>query len=88
LDVDNSKIPQQLLSSDKLAAEVVEIATAATAAVALPSEDSSITDASSEHTSTPQFIWTKQWYPIAVENFTSKDKPHKLQLLGNDIVLW
>jgi phenylpropionate dioxygenase-like ring-hydroxylating dioxygenase large terminal subunit len=35
-----------------------------------------------------QFNWEKQWYPIAVEKFTDKNKTHPMMLLGNDIVLW
>jgi phenylpropionate dioxygenase-like ring-hydroxylating dioxygenase large terminal subunit len=34
------------------------------------------------------FDWEKQWYPIAVEKFTDKQKSHKISLLGNDLVLW
>lgn len=34
------------------------------------------------------FNWEKQWYPIAVEEFTDKLKSHKISLFGNDLVLW
>lgn len=34
------------------------------------------------------FDWTKQWYPIAVDMYTDRKRPHKMQLLGHDIVLW
>lgn len=34
------------------------------------------------------FNWEKQWYPIAVDEFTDKTRPQKLWLLGNEIVLW
>ena len=34
------------------------------------------------------FDWKKQWYPIAVEEFTDKTKPHHMQILGSDVVLW
>lgn len=34
------------------------------------------------------FQWTKQWYPIAVVDFLDPSRPHALQLLGKDIVVW
>ncbi len=34
------------------------------------------------------FQWTKQWYPIAVVDFLDSSRPHAMQLLGKDIVLW
>jgi phenylpropionate dioxygenase-like ring-hydroxylating dioxygenase large terminal subunit len=34
------------------------------------------------------FLWTKQWYPMAVADFLDPSRPHALQLLGQDIVLW
>lgn len=34
------------------------------------------------------FSWTKQWYPLAVVEFLEPGKPHAMQLLGKDIVLW
>lgn len=34
------------------------------------------------------FQWTKQWYPIAVVEFLDPSRPHAVQLLGNDLVLW
>ena len=35
-----------------------------------------------------RFDWEKQWYPLAVVDFTDKNKSHKLHLLGNEVVLW
>jgi len=35
-----------------------------------------------------QFNWEKQWYPIAVEEYTDKKKSQKLSFLGNDILIW
>jgi len=35
-----------------------------------------------------QFQWTKQWYPVAVANFIDSSKPHSIQLLGKELVLW
>lgn len=35
-----------------------------------------------------KFDWNKQWYPIAVSSLTDTGRPHKMELLGNDIVLW
>ncbi|KOP24545.1 (2Fe-2S)-binding protein [Hapalosiphon sp. MRB220] len=34
------------------------------------------------------FQWTKQWYPVAVIDFLDPSRPHAMQLLGKDIVLW
>ena len=34
------------------------------------------------------FQWTKQWYPVAVANFLDSSRPHVIQLLGKDLVLW
>ena len=34
------------------------------------------------------FQWTKQWYPVAVVEFLDPSRPHAMQLLGKDIVLW
>ena len=34
------------------------------------------------------FVWEKQWYPLAVEEYTDKTKSQALHLLGNDVVLW
>ena len=35
-----------------------------------------------------QMDWTKQWYPLAVEEFTDKKKSHAMMFLGNNVVLW
>ncbi len=35
-----------------------------------------------------QFQWEQQWWPVAVEEFTDPSKPHKMMLLGNDVVIW
>lgn len=34
------------------------------------------------------FQWIQQWYPIAVAEFLNPSRPHAVQLLGNDLVLW
>ena len=34
------------------------------------------------------FQWTKQWYPVAVAAFLDPSRPHAIQLLGKDLVLW
>ncbi len=34
------------------------------------------------------FQWTKQWYAVAVVEFLDPSRPHAMQLLGKDIVLW
>ncbi len=34
------------------------------------------------------FQWTKQWYPVAIVEFLDPFRPHSMQLLGKDIVLW
>jgi phenylpropionate dioxygenase-like ring-hydroxylating dioxygenase large terminal subunit len=35
-----------------------------------------------------QFIFTKQWYPVAVVEFLDQRKPHPIQLMGKDLVAW
>lgn len=37
---------------------------------------------------THQFQWTKQWYPVAVIEFLDPKRPHRIQVLGIDMVLW
>ncbi len=34
------------------------------------------------------FQWTKQWYPVAVVEFLTPSRPHGIQLLGKELVLW
>ncbi len=34
------------------------------------------------------FEWTKQWYPVAVVEFLDSTRPHAIQLLGKELVLW
>lgn len=34
------------------------------------------------------FQWTKQWYPVAVTEFLDPTRPHQIQLLGQELVLW
>jgi phenylpropionate dioxygenase-like ring-hydroxylating dioxygenase large terminal subunit len=34
------------------------------------------------------FQWTKQWYPVAVTEFLDASRPHSIQLLGKDLVIW
>ena len=38
--------------------------------------------------SSKHFDWEKQWYPMAVEEFTDKKKSHAIMFLGNNVVLW
>ena len=38
--------------------------------------------------STKQFDWNKQWYPLAVDGLTDRSKAHALMFLGNNVVLW
>ncbi len=35
-----------------------------------------------------QFDFHKHWYPIAVQEFLDPKKPHPVQLLGKDLVIW
>jgi phenylpropionate dioxygenase-like ring-hydroxylating dioxygenase large terminal subunit len=37
---------------------------------------------------TESFQWHQQWYPVAVVEFLDPTKPHALQLLGKNVVLW
>mmetsp|Transcript_22198 Transcript_22198/g.28788 ORF Transcript_22198/g.28788 Transcript_22198/m.28788 type:complete len:560 (-) Transcript_22198:129-1808(-) len=41
-----------------------------------------------ESATSQKFDFAKAWYPIAVEDGTSKTKPQAFQFLGNDVVLW
>lgn len=34
------------------------------------------------------FQWTKQWYPVAVVEFLDLSRPHKIELLAKELVLW
>ncbi len=34
------------------------------------------------------FDWKKNWYPIALEDRTDKNKPFEFTLLGNSLVIW
>ncbi|MDJ0744449.1 MAG: Rieske 2Fe-2S domain-containing protein [Xenococcaceae cyanobacterium MO_167.B27] len=34
------------------------------------------------------FQWRKQWYPVAVVEFLAPSRPHGIQLLGKELVLW
>lgn len=34
------------------------------------------------------FQWTKQWYPVAAVDFLDSSRPHAIQLLGKELVLW
>ncbi|MBD2342734.1 aromatic ring-hydroxylating dioxygenase subunit alpha [Anabaena subtropica] len=47
-------------------------------------------DATDEQLQTEEniFQWTKQWYPVAVVEYLDPSRPHAMQLLGKDIVLW
>jgi phenylpropionate dioxygenase-like ring-hydroxylating dioxygenase large terminal subunit len=40
----------------------------------------------SEESST--FNWFKQWYPVGVVAYLDEGRPHSIQLLGRDFVLW
>ena len=39
-------------------------------------------------TPTKQFDWNKQWYPLAIDEFTDRSRAHALMFLGNNVVLW
>ncbi|MEM9165124.1 MAG: Rieske 2Fe-2S domain-containing protein [Cyanobacteria bacterium P01_F01_bin.4] len=39
-------------------------------------------------TDSSSFQWAKQWYPVAVIEFLDSSRPHAIQLLGKDLVLW
>jgi phenylpropionate dioxygenase-like ring-hydroxylating dioxygenase large terminal subunit len=43
-------------------------------------------EAESKDSST--FNWFKQWYPIGVVTYLDEGRPHSIQLLGRDFVLW
>ncbi|MBD2254179.1 Rieske 2Fe-2S domain-containing protein [Nostoc parmelioides] len=52
--------------------------------------ENSLDNATNEQSSKEEniFQWTKQWYPLAVVEFLDPSRPHAMQLLGKDIVLW
>ena len=52
------------------------------------SEEVPVSDNEGVASSGKQFDWEKQWYPLAVEEFTDKKKSHAMMFLGNNIVLW
>ncbi|EDX87484.1 Pheophorbide a oxygenase family [Synechococcus sp. PCC 7335] len=56
------------------------------AKVESPSYDESalVRDSSPEES----FQWTQQWYPLAVADYLDPQRPHAMQLLGKDVVLW
>ena len=39
-------------------------------------------------TDSKSFQWTQQWYPMAVVEFLEPTRPHALQLLGRNLVVW
>ena len=49
-----------------------------------PDEDEGIPVGSSGK----QFNWEKQWYPLAVDEYTERGRSHSMMFLGNNIVLW
>jgi nitrite reductase/ring-hydroxylating ferredoxin subunit len=44
--------------------------------------------AASDSTDSSSFNWFKQWYPIGVAAYLDEGKPHSIQLLGKEFVLW
>ncbi len=52
--------------------------------ITLPQEEESIPQCLDGET----FQWTKQWYPVAVIEFLDPARPHGMQLLGKEIMLW
>ena len=65
---------------DKLEIQPIE------ARVKTPLHDESIS--ADEALGDTSFQWTKQWYPLAVADYLDPQRPHAMQLLGKDIVLW
>lgn len=43
---------------------------------------------SSRELESDTFQWTKQWYPVAVVEFLDPTRPHPIQLLGKNLVIW
>jgi phenylpropionate dioxygenase-like ring-hydroxylating dioxygenase large terminal subunit len=54
-----------------------------TAATASPD-----TSTAPRHFSEEEWSWSKQWYPMAFCKVTDKASPHRLELLGEELVLW
>ena len=55
---------------------------------AVDAEDLSLTNVEDFPQQEHWFDWERQWYPLAVDEFTDRGKPHNLQILGKDLVLW
>lgn len=62
--------------------------TASSNDVAIPVEHDTAKHDTALHGDEPTLQWTKQWYPIAVVDFLDATRPHALQLLGMDLVVW
>ena len=46
------------------------------------------TEEDSAINSDQQFDWFKAWYPVVPVEILDQEKPHKFQLLGQDLVVW
>lgn len=45
-------------------------------------------DDAAHGTSAEKMSWTKQWWPMAVEESLDPNLPHKVTLMGRELVLW
>lgn len=48
----------------------------------------SVADVETPPSAPEQFQWTQQWYPVAVVEFLDPKRPHAIQLLGKELVMW
>jgi len=53
-----------------------------------PPSSSSAETSSPRRFSDTEWSWTMQWYPMAFSKVTDKTTPHRLELLGDELVLW
>lgn len=51
-------------------------------------EDHEQSDQDASSSSTSSFVWTRQWYPVAVLDCLDPARPHPFTLLGRRLVLW
>ena len=48
----------------------------------------STTESTKAEPTNPEFNWFKAWYPLVPVEILDREKPHRFQLLGEDIVVW
>ncbi|KAF6253987.1 hypothetical protein COO60DRAFT_1703552 [Scenedesmus sp. NREL 46B-D3] len=85
LEAQSAKVEKAGSGGQQAGALAVAVASAAAAAGPMGAEPSSSTDGSSSGDS---FCWLKHWYPVHVVAMADASRPHAVQLLGKQLVLW